>query len=424
MNVRLKGPRSTHARLGADVSAPHAPMPRKLIISSLPGAGETNPYIDLFYRALSPYGVALYPPPEIDLDWAAEHFQHIDALHFHWPEYIWRDYWEPPRTNPVRRFLRAHVPGAWRVFDSVERLWSIEELSPLRNQRNKWLRLTTFLKFVRMARRANVRIIWTLHNLESHEHWQFVDRIGFRRLAALADLIVCHSKHAKETCEKTYRPRCPVVVMPHGNYDGVYPPPRPRDVVLAELGLDPQLPVAACIGALRDYKGFDIACHAIRELHGTVQFLCAGAPHPDFHLERLQRLVAGTSGAVMVARRLTDQEFSDYTSASDIVLLPYRKITGSGALLAALTLGRSVVATDFPFFREVLGRSPHAGKLARACAAEDLAARIEELLAIPEEQRTKAARALAEQYSWPRVIEPVARGLSEIALAQQHTRGG
>lgn len=413
MNVRLKGPRSTQAGLGADVSAPHA-LPSKLIISSLPGVGETNPYIDLFYRALSPYGVALYPPPEIDLDWAAEHFQHIDALHFHWPEYIWRDYWEPPRANPVRRFLRTHVPGAWRVFDSVERLWSIEELSPLRNQRNKWLRLTTFLKFVRMARRANVRIIWTLHNLESHEDWQFVDRIGFRRLAALADLIICHSEHAKETCKKIYRPKCPVVVMPHGNYDGVYPPPRPRDVVLAELGLDPKLPVAVCIGALRDYKGFDIACQAIRELHGTVQFLCAGAPHPDFHLERLQRLVAGTSGAVMVAHQLTDQEFSDYTSASDIVLLPYRKITGSGALMAALTFGRGVVVSDLPYFREVLDGFPDAGILVEPDNSQALAEGIKAYLSKDMILREASVRQLATAYDWSNVIRPVAEEIKKL----------
>src|SRR4051794_33359304 len=44
--------------------------------------------------------------------------------------------------------------------------------------------------------------------------------------------------------------------------------------------------------------------------------------------------------------------------------IPYREITGSSALMSAVTFHRGVVASDLPFFRETLMGEPDAGRLA------------------------------------------------------------
>lgn len=383
-----------------------------LIISSLPGLGGANPYVDLFYNALQPHGIKLYAEPVIDHAWGSNHFKHIDAIHIHWPEYIWRQTPHTRTPNPFRRFLRTYVPGIWRAFDIIDRFGRLEQVRRMQKVKSRWLSLLRFYRFLRQASRANVRVIWTLHNLESHESFDLVDQVGFRLLTRFSNLIICHSDYSKKSCIKTYRPRCPVVIMPHGNYDGIYPPPRPRDQVLTELGLDPTLPVAGCVGALREYKGFDLACQAIMSLGGRVQLLCAGAPHHHFPLAEFEQFIDSTPGAVLVAHLLTDQEFSDYCAASDVILLPYRKITGSGALLAALTLRRGVVATDLPFFREMLNEYPDAGVLVEPENTVALAKGIEQYLAIGHIRRESATRNLAEAYDWSRVITSVVTELN------------
>lgn len=386
------------------------------VISSLPGRGRKNPYVDLFYDALRPAGVELYPEPEIDSKWADEHFPKIDAVHFHWPEWIWQQAHGPLVEPEVWSALKKHVPGAWRADRSVNRLLQTEVIRRLQRDRVKMRAVEQFDDFLRAARLAGVKVLWTMHNIEAHDGRRRVDSKGFRALARSADLIICHSSAAKVECLQRYRPACPIVVMPHGNYDGWYPSPRARNEVLDELGLDRTRPVVGCIGALRDYKGIDVALQAVQRLRGDVQILVAGSPHRSFDLPELQRLASQTQATVLVSRALTDQEFADYSSVCDALLLPYRKITGSGALLAALTLGRGVIASDLPYFREILQDSSEAGMLVPANDPDALADGVQRYLEIDSTRRAAAARRLAAKYAWSEVVEPVLQELRRMTL--------
>jgi glycosyltransferase involved in cell wall biosynthesis len=121
-----------------------------------------------------------------------------------------------------------------------------------------------------------------------------------------------------------------------------------------------------------------------------------------FHVENLP-------AAVLIDRTLTDQEFADVIGASDAVLLPYRAVTGSGAALAALTLGCGVVASNLPFFESLVAGHAEAGRTFTGGDPRDFAEAITAYLDIPLERRHAAARTLAAEFAWPRVIKPVTR---------------
>lgn len=108
--------------------------------------------------------------------------------------------------------------------------------------------------------------------------------------------------------------------------------------------------------------------------------------------------------------------------ASDVVLLPYHKITGSSAFMTAMTLGRGVVASDLPYFREVLVGHEDAGRLFPAGDAASLAGAIREYLSIPAERRQSAARALARECAWDKVIGPVASALKQCVTKRSGSR--
>jgi glycosyltransferase involved in cell wall biosynthesis len=105
---------------------------------------------------------------------------------------------------------------------------------------------------------------------------------------------------------------------------------------------------------------------------------------------------------------ISDQHLSNFLNASDAVLLPYRRITGSAALSTALSAARGVVVADLPYFREVLGPEPDAAAFFRPGCASDLASAIASFLSVPVEIRNAAASRLAARYDWPTVVEPVA----------------
>jgi glycosyltransferase involved in cell wall biosynthesis len=345
---------------------------RRLRVASSPASSHPNPYVGMFYAALRPHGVDLVGECGNTDEWLRAHADEVDVVHLHWPENRWR-------------YGRRYQGG---VLRGVVGLW-------------RWLRL---------ARRLGIRVMWTVHNLEAHEGAGAADRMAYRILARRADLLICHSRWAAQEARRRWRPKASVVVMYHGNYDGVYPQPRPRRTVLEEWRLTADRPMVCCVGGLRRYKGLDLAVRALRETP-DIQLIIGGKPHADYDLGRLKTLIGDCPHIRLAGRVLSQQELSDVLSASEAVLLPYRRITGSGALMTAATFGRGVVASRLPYFEEMLQGRPDAGRLFNADDHRDLRAKTGEYLRVPRQTRTAAARSIADQCAWAKTIQLVAQGL-------------
>lgn len=318
-------------------------------------------------------------------DWFSQRCREFDALHFHWPEYLIRDV--PAWTNRV-----PQIPGAWRVASFLG--WR-SNLKLLR-------------RLLADCRRAGKRLIWTAHNLIPHgNRAQRFALAAYRAIAESTDLVICHDQAAADSVKERYSPPGEIVVMPHGNYDGTFPPPGSVQETRQRwcVSMDDALLVG--VGTLRRYKGLEIVCQAIDGLKASPTIIVAGNPSDTSYVEELRRLASRNPRIRIEARSLSNQEFADLVTASDGVLLPYRSITGSGALLAALTLRRGVIASDLPLFRNTVAREPQAGRL---FAPNDVAAcrsALEDFLAIPRGQRAQAARRLADGFAWNKVIQPV-----------------
>jgi glycosyltransferase involved in cell wall biosynthesis len=333
-----------------------------------------NPYIELFYKALEPYGVHARDGLLIGSGFLPEQTARLDAIQFHWcPERIWRGE-EPPRL---------------RYFRHVARL----------------------AKYLYLARRSGLRILWTVHDLVHHDHSQrsILDLAGYRVLARAADLCICHTEAVRrDVVRHFWAPPHKTVVMAHGNYDGIYPKPRPRAQTLASLRLVPTAKTLLCVGMIRPYKGIELALDTLRLLGDGFQLVIAGIPHRDAYGAALREHARGLPNVRMVLERIDQQCLADFAHAADCVLLPYRQVTGSGVLLTSLTLGRGVVVSNLPFFREVLDRDPTAGVVCASTRTEDTARAIREFFSIPVESRHAAARRIADEYAWAKVIQPVA----------------
>jgi glycosyltransferase involved in cell wall biosynthesis len=253
--------------------------------------------------------------------------------------------------------------------------------------------------------------MWTVHNLEPHEGAYCWDRYGYRLLAHDCDVVMCHSESAAREVRDAYDPRGRIVVMPMGDPGPAYPRARSRDDVLAEFHLDPQRPVVSCLGRMRPDKGLDVACGAVERLNGRVHLIIGGVRHNELDASPIFAAIGRTSG-VVIDRELTDQEFADLTAASDAVLLPYRAITGSSALLSALGLGRGVVTSDLPYFREILAGEPDAGMVVSGWDTATWAdALLQYLERRPAAARRRATLRLAARYHWDRGVEPLVDAL-------------
>ena len=343
---------------------------RPITVSSWPAPGE-NQYLQLYSAALGRHGVAAGPTAVFSDDWLRQTAGTVDAVHIQWtPERLWRN-----RGDAAVSRLRG-LAGLWR--------------------------------YLRLARRLGVKVVWTLHDVERHEGNGRLDDAGYRLLARRADLTIVHDEWAADQFVRRLGGRPDrVCVMELGNYDGVFPPARPRADTLAALGVDPARRVLVGQGLVRPYKGFGLAVGAARALGPGYHLVVAGRPHEPAFGDDLRRAAAGAANVTLLLDGQTDQAVSDLIAAADCFLLPYTKITGSAALLTACTLGRGFVASDLPYFRRAVEREPQAGELFRPGDAAGLAAAVRRFFAGPADERHRAARRLADRAAWADAVRPV-----------------
>lgn len=346
-----------------------------LRIASRPGPEHENPYFRLMYGALDRVGIRHAGAFCVDDAWLLAHARDLDALHLHWPEWLWR----PNGRSSVRVIVGL-------------------------------------ARYLALARRLGLLRIWTVHNLVPHEP-QWPDRAGLWLIARQIDLFVCHSARTEQLVRRRLRPRSSArtIVMPLGNYDGAIADP--DDVgVRSAFGLPTDRPLIGLVGQLRRYKGIETALEAMAHVGRRPHLIIAGRPVGDV-ASLLERARAMGSSVTVIDRTLSEQELANLFSILDVAWLPYTRITGSAALLFALTAGVPAVASDLEFFREVLSGTPSAGRLTPAGDGAALAQATTELLAIPRDERRKAARSVAERYPWSSCVRPLAEAIRD-ALAK------
>ena len=106
-------------------------------------------------------------------------------------------------------------------------------------------------------------------------------------------------------------------------------------------------PVLLCIGLVRPYKGFLDAVKALPGIKAgrpSVRLVIAGEAYDselDDHLKE-----AADPAILRDARYIPDAEVGRFCSAADVMLLPYRSGTQSGALAAAAHFDLPVVVTE------------------------------------------------------------------------------
>ncbi len=337
-----------------------------------PDWSSANPYQKLFFGALEHRGWEWIQNVPLRFGAIRRLTPAPSVLHLHWPYAFWRS------------------RGPWAV--------------------RQWAALARFVVGLRALRSSRTIIAWTVHDIEHLRGDRRVDAEGRRRLYELCDLVIHHTEWSRSEVRARWgMPRGRELVMPHGNYAQALPAPAPRASTRTALGLSDR-PVFLSFGRMDDYKGFDLIPAAAQALKGEVDFIITGQ--------------SGTTtsdlsapGVRVLEGRRSEQELADLLHASDGVLLPYRTITMSGVLLAALTAGRGVVASDLPPFREVLEPEPRAGVLV-APSVDGIVEGVRDYLSRPLDQRFEAARKLADRCPWPSVVEPVADALEDLIAAR------
>ncbi len=218
-------------------------------------------------------------------------------------------------------------------------------------------RLPLDLWFARLFRKRGVKIILTVHDLVPHDTGQEYKQTCIS-LYQMVDGIICHSDNVRKSLSSEFFvPEEKITVIPHGPF--FYDLPcTAADQTLRSFDLEPGKLLVLWQGIIFPYKGVDLLLNAWQQVEASndnARLLIAGTGAPEF-AEQIHDQIArlGLKHVAVHLRFVSTEELVALYRAADVVVYPYRAITTSGALATGLALGKAIVASNLPVFRELL----------------------------------------------------------------------
>lgn len=206
-----------------------------------------------------------------------------------------------------------------------------------------------FLIDIVLVKLSGVRIVWTVHNLVSHEaQFPRLERFVHRRLVRLCDRIIVHHQQAKADIISLYQAKPEKIsVIPHGHYRGAYGPAIDKVRARQQLGLSLEGKIYLTLGMLRPYKGIEnlLSLWQSRQLCAKqATLLIAGKPMDDAYEQTISEAVSQVDGAIFHPGYVADADIPTYFSAADILILPFKNVSTSGSLLLAMSYAKPAIA--------------------------------------------------------------------------------
>lgn len=276
-------------------------------------------------------------------------------------------------------------------------------------------KLTLILKFILffsqtlILRLMGVKIVWTVHDLKSHENTQIKsERIFSICFAKFASGIITHCSSAKQEVAKLFRLKNDdkIFVIPHGNYIGYYEQQISQVEARKILGIPDEGLLFLFLGLIRPYKGVPELIDAFKQLHDDNVYLAiAGEAVTAGLAQEINSMALGHANIKFIPGYIADDKIQVYMKASDAVVLPYRDILTSGSVILAMSFAKACVAPRKGCIGEVLEKS---GAFLYDLDAEDglLKAMKQtvqsqaELVSLGERHRQTV-----EQWNWDRISE-------------------
>lgn len=264
---------------------------------------KKNPYNYLLYEHLSKKrGCKI-----VEFSLSNALFKSYDIFHLHWPEVFFT------RESRISAYITA---------------WA-------------------FVILMGIMKTRNIRIIWTVHNLRSHDfsskrdHERRLESFVMDRLTARADACIVLSEQSIGLAKSAY-PNLgdtPFFVIPHGHYREIYPDSIPLGEARRLLDIPQNVFVLSFFGQIRSYKNVPELIYQFLKLEREdVYLLIAGKVSPEKLGETIVELTRKTGERIItVLRFIPDEEVQVFFNASNLLVIPYRQVLNSGSVLLSLS---------------------------------------------------------------------------------------
>lgn len=219
--------------------------------------------------------------------------------------------------------------------------------------------LTALFTAIRLF--TNIRIHLIVHNVMPHEQVIGAAQMA-RTVMNLAHVVIVHSSAEYDVATKRLGISSRVKKSFHPAYD-FFKATGKKDLIRNNLNLEKH--VFLFFGFIRPYKGVDCLIDAFeilqkkrkdvsllivgKNLYKRNSLFCRG-------LDDVTRRINANEKIIHIDEYVPNEDVGSYFSLSDALVAPYHETSQSGPVQIAHALGKPVIASDLPAFRECLGQ--------------------------------------------------------------------
>jgi glycosyltransferase involved in cell wall biosynthesis len=264
-------------------------------------------------------------------------------------------------------------------------------------------------RLVRFRRAYRGALVVTLHDVFDRvgmrERYLEPDAWSLRWLGRAADRVVVHSEVEVERLRGLI-PSERVRVVPH--FVERRARSRRPDEARAQLGLADRR-IVTLLGFVYGRKGHRYALEAVPHLPDDIIMVYAGGPVAgrsyvyDLAMRRAREL--GLGDRFRITGYLSEDELETWMAATHLAILPFTDLSASGSLSSWISVGKPMLVSDLPGFREYARRAPGALHFFGPSEPGPLASAIDALLREPLADPDPGVLRLAEELSMARTVE-------------------
>lgn len=230
------------------------------------------------------------------------------------------------------------------------------------NSRNllKWLLkgLISFFDINIAKYLVKTKIVWTIHNLYSHESkFTHLDKLFRKFISNKIDALICHCTEGKKKFLIEYSvPLDKIHIVQHGNYLKCYKNEISKEEARKYLNLKKEDLIFLYFGSIRPYKGVEKLINIFKSLNGhqNAKLLIVGKPMTNEFKNKLVRISSNSKNLELELKFIPDEKLQVYFNASDVFVASHKEILTSGAIILAMGFGKAIIAPKLGCISDIL----------------------------------------------------------------------
>ena len=254
------------------------------------------------------------------------------------------------------------------------------------------------------------KVVLTVHDVDTFTNVKVHNYIKYL-CYHYCDLILTHNEFSKQEISSFLKYKTEkIFIVPHGNYLPFINIKSNQEESREHLNLPKSSTILLFFGIIKSVKGLDVLLNAFREIIDknpkTILLIAGRSMDNNFcfyqsiiNQERLEENV------IIHNKFIKNKDVPHYFCASDLVILPYKKIYQSGVLMMTLSYGKPVVVSDLPPLIDIIKHKVN-GFVFKSENSVDLSIKVNDILSNMSkclEVAQNGVNTIDREYNWSRI---------------------